>query len=289
MPMRVPFNRRFGTGTPTPPVDGEVPDTARIGLIHILDMLVSMDFIYSWHPVAMAALRIARRLRQDFDHDAEHQDIAISIIRELSWDQFYSFCERLFECLQEPERVEGTLVDGQRLFTEALNELMAEENLAYEFANGQFQRRGRPQTQRNLQRVSTVLADARYSLVRNHYNKAVKFFNERPNPDVHNCVKEAVCALEAFATITFGKKASRNFDECIRSKQGNSEGQLPPTIGDSIIKLRAFRGNAQGVAHAAIDGGHVGVAEAELVLSLVATYITYLHDRFAPREDEIPF
>jgi hypothetical protein len=124
---------------------------------------------------------------------------------------------------------------------------------------------------------------------RNHYNKAVKFFNERPSPDVHNCVKEAICALEAFAEIIFGKKAAKSFDEVIRSREGNAEGKIPPSIGESIIRLRAFRGNAQGVAHAALEGSFVGVIEAELTLSLVASYITYLNDRFSQGEEEIPF
>jgi hypothetical protein len=38
-----------------------------------------------------------------------------------------------------------------------------------------------------------------------------------------------------------------------------------------------------------LEGGYVDMVEAELVLSLVATYITYLNDRFPVNEEEIPF
>ncbi|MGI5837318.1 MAG: hypothetical protein ACOX87_12645 [Chloroflexota bacterium] len=61
------------------------------------------------------------------------------------------------------------------------------------------------------------------------------------------------------------------------------------TIGESIIKLRAFRGDAMGVAHAALSGAEVDTPEAELALNLVASYVTYLHDKFAVKEEEIPF
>ncbi len=289
MPRVIPFTQRFRTGSPSAPLDKEVPETARIGFVNILGRLIRRDFLYSWFIPASEALMVGRHLRQDFDDQVQDEDIFISIIKELRWDRFYILCEKIYGDLQTPQEGEETSVDGQILYTDAINELMAEENLAYEFRDGIFQRQGRPQTQRSLQNVSSVLADPRFVQARNHYNKAVKFFNERPNPDVQNCVKESVCALEAFAEIIFGKKAGKGFDEVIRSKQGNAEGKIPPSIGESIIRLRAFRGNAQGVAHAALEGGFVGVFEAELTLSLVASYITYLNDRFTLGEDEIPF
>lgn len=293
----IPFNQRFGTDLVGRPIDKEVPESTRVGLISILSKLIDQGYIPSWYVVAREVLSVARRLKQDFEatHDEE---TCIVVIKELPWDKFYIFSEKVYRLLQPKHRwedqlddyiIEGTLEKSQQHFTDEINELLAEENLAYEFADGIFQRKGRPQTQKNLRRVGAVLSDSQYIQARNHYNKAVKFFSERPDPDVQNCVKEAVCALEAFAEILFGKKAAKGFDDVIRSKQGNSDGQIPPSIGESIIKLRAFRGNAQGVAHASLGGGFVGEIEAELVLSLVASYITYLRDRFPPKDEEVPF
>jgi hypothetical protein len=300
MSKPVPFSQRFGTGFPTRPLDKEVPGTAHIGLISILFKLAKKDYVSDWSAISDELLHTSRRLRDEFSdiQNIDDQEICKIVIRELQWEKFYIFCERVFKILQAREHwndengemeTTKTLEEVQSFFTDEINELLAEENLAYEFANGLFQRRGRPQTQKSLQRISAVLSEPRYNQPRNHYNKAVKFFNERPNPDVENCIKEAVCALEAFTEIIFGKKAAKNFEEAIRAKQGNSEGQIPSTIGESIIKLRAFRGNAKGVAHAALEGGLVSEIEAELVLNLVATYISYLHDKFPSREEEVPF
>ena len=168
--------------------------------------------------------------------------------------------------------------------------MLAEENIGYHFVDGQLQRRGRPQTQKSVQRLGAVLANSRLARVRAHFNKARKFFDERPEPDAENCVKEAVCALEASAEIFTGKPASRDFDRVIRQLQGNKLGEIPPPIAEGMIKLRAYRGGAQGVAHAALQGSTVSEIEAELVLSLVAAYITYLYDLFLQEEEEgIPF
>jgi hypothetical protein len=291
MTRPIPFSQRFGTGLPTAPLDKNVPESARIGLLNILGKLTRNDYIATWFVIATEALYVGRRLRQEFPNDSQNsdEDICISLIKEISWDKFYIFCEKIYTVLQPSEYEDSSLAEVRQFYADEINVLMAEENLAYEFADGLFHRRGRPQTQKSLQRVSAILADPKYMPVRNHYNKAINFFNERPEPDIQNSIKEAVCALEAFVEILFGKKAAKNFDDVIRSKQGNGAGQIPPTISESIVKLRAFRGNTQGVAHAALEGGYADTVEAELVLSLVATYITYLYDRFPTKEEEIPF
>lgn len=290
----IPFNQRFGADLIGRPLDKEVPASARMGLIGILSKLIDQGYIPGWYSLVREALLVARRLKQEFESTGD-EEICTAVIKELAWDKFYVFCEKVYKTLQPEQYWEdqlndyvavGTLEESQRHFTDEMNEFLAEENLAYEFMEGAFQRRGRPQTQKNLQRVSAVLADPRYAQARNHYNRAVKFFNERPAADVQNCITEAVGALESFTEILFGKNAAEGFDDVVRSKQGNLEGQIPPSIGESIIKLRAFRGDAQ---EAALEGGFAGGIEAELVLSLVASYITYLRDRFPPKEEEVPF
>lgn len=297
MNTNIPFNQRFGTGLPDRPIDKDVPDSARIGLLGILDKLRQKTYVESGDALSTEALFVARRRKSEFTAHSD-EEVSEMVVKDLSWDKFYILCERVYRLLQpaqhwngyaEDMEIPGTLEEAQHFYTYEINELLAEENLAYEFAEGMFQRRGRPQTRKSLQRVSAVLADPNFGQSKKHYNKAVDFFNERPNADVENCIKEAVCALEAFVEILFGKNTSKHFDEAIRSKQGNQEGKIPPTIAEGIIKLRAFRGNAKGVAHASISGGAVSETEAELVLSLVASYITYLHDRFPPEVEDFPF
>jgi hypothetical protein len=132
------------------------------------------------------------------------------------------------------------------------------------------------------------LAAPRLEKVKNHYNKARRFFDARPIPDLENCVKEALCALEACIEIVASKNASKEFEKAIRQLQGNNTNQIPSPIGEGMIKLHSYRGSGQGVAHASLQGNRVALVDAELVLSLVATYITYFVDLFPPTED-IPF
>lgn len=296
MPSTIPFTQRLGIILPGPPIAADVPESARIGLINLLSDLISRHYIDGWYDLEPVALYVGRRLESEFAA-GYYGDTCVQIIKDMEWHKFYTLCERVYGLLHGAITREedgtpistGPIEEAQKYCADAISQLLGEENLAYEFADGIFQRRGHPQTQKSIQRANAILADPSLAPVRRYFNKALQFFNDRPESDVENCVKEAVCALEAFATILFGKKAAKSFDDVIRSKQGNGERQIAPTIADSIIKLRAFRGNAQGVAHAALEGGPVSVIEAELVLNLVASYITYLYDKFPSQEDSIPF
>ncbi len=286
-----------------PPLHDDIPDTARVGVVGVLRRLVREKYVEDWRLLAEEALHVARTYPREFLHEVREkterepdtEEICTTVIIGFEWNQFYTFCERVYKLLQaqgewEDEWVETVpLSEVQEWYTDEINELLSEENLAYEFGDGVFQRRGRPQTQKVLQQVATVLADPRHSKVKKLFNKAVDSFQQRPEPDVENCIKDAVCALESCLEVLFGSKASKDFDKVLSKRSGSSEGQIPPPLAKGIKLLRAFRGDATGVAHAAPDGAKVSVVEAELTLSLVGSYITYLNDKFPPEEEEVPF
>ena len=215
--------------------------------------------------------------------------IFLLLLNDAQWHHIYSFCERVYDhVLAEVGHIEDhdtwvittPLSEVKDYYTSEINTILAEENIGYQFVNGEFQRRGWAQTQQNIQRVGVVLGGERFRAVRNHFNKARKFFNELPEPDSVNCVKEAILALEACLEVLTGKPASKDCSKVINQLQGNGEKQIPSPIAQGMIKLHSYRGSGKGVAHAALGGNRVSEVDAELVLSLSAAYITYLIDLF---------
>lgn len=65
--------------------------------------------------------------------------------------------------------------------------------------------------------------------------------------------------------------------------------KIPSPIIGAMIKIFAYRGTAEGVAHGITKGLRVSSTEAELVLSIVAAFITYLVSFFDGLKDEPPF
>jgi len=291
------------------PIDNDVPKNTRIALTHLIVDLDGKDYLkgsnnYSYRRKLILGelYRCGRFTGQEFEI-GEHPSLLALVVapmQEMKWWQVYTFFERVYERLlvaaghyeDDDEWIEEAgISDVQKYYTDELNTILAEENIAYHFVEGQFQKRGRAQTQKSIQRVGMVLATPTLSKVRNHYNKARKFFDERPEPDVENCIKESLCALEACLEILTGKAASKNFTGVVKQIQGNDQGKIPSPIAQGMVKLHAYRGSGEGVAHAALEGTRVTELEAELVLNLVASYVTYLVDLLQHQqpEEEIPF
>ncbi|MBC8493050.1 MAG: hypothetical protein H8D43_04615 [Chloroflexi bacterium] len=301
---RVPFVQRFGLDQ-SKPIDNDIPRSARVALAHLIADLTSKEYLEGsrqWNrPVLDELFRCGRFTSQDFEFEQSTPflEVVVESLARMEWWQVYTFFERVYERLliavgyfeeKIDEWVETvTLSDVREYYTDELNIILAEENIAYHFVNGQFQRRGRAQTQKSIQRVGMVLTVPALSGVRNHYNRARQFFDERPEPDTKNCIKEALCALEACLEVLTDKPASKNFTKILRQLQGNEPRQVPSPIVEGMIKLHAYRGSGQGVAHAALGGSKVSELEAELVLNLVASYITYLVDLLSQPQEEIPF
>lgn len=289
----IPFNQRFGIES-AKPIDNDFPASARIALAHLMDDLNNKSALREQSVVLNELLRAGRFTGQEFETENYTPFFRRIILplQKMDWWRVYTFCERVYSHLlstagyheNEYTWIETmTIPQVQEYFATELNIILAEENLAYSFVNGQFQRRGRVQTQKSIQRMGAILATPSLLSVRTHYNKARKFFDERPEPDVENCVKEAVCALEACLEILTEESISGNFVKAVKQIK-----EIPPTIADGMIKLYAYRGDGKGVTHAASEGSKVSEIEAELVLNLVASYITYLVDLLSEPE-EIPF
>lgn len=228
-----------------------------------------------------------------FDDDTPFAEQVRCLLDKLEWWQIYTFCERVYShCIGDDDDISSEGMErasgDKRYFAGEVNNLLSEENLAYEFADGQFLRRGRAHTQVSLLRAGSVLGQSRLAEVRTHYNKARSFF-QVPEPDVENCVKEALCALEACLNILRPKVDWKDFVRGVERIQGNTDGKIPPPLAQAIVKLYGYRGSGQGVAHAALGGNRVTALEAEAVLSLVASFITYLVDLYPEEKEEIPF
>lgn len=288
------FMQRFGMNIKL--VTDDFPMEARSGLAHILADLTKKDYVADSDDL----LHEVRRVRgisgvefQSFDSESAEISASLNI---MEWQRIYQLCERVYSrCLHEKQYwqdnewvVPTSLDEIKKYYTEEINTLLSENSIGYEFIDGKFQRRGRAQTQKMKQRVSTVLSQPRLSRVLALYSKALKFFEMVPNPDSNNSIKEALCALEACIEILTGVKASNDFTKAVKQLQGNDPGKFPPPLIEGMIKLFGYRGGGEDITHAALGGNKVSILEAELVLNLTASYITYLVD-LLPEEEEIPF
>lgn len=295
---KLPFNQRFGERS-IKPIDNDFPDTARIALFNLVKTLEDRGYILDepWEKIRIELLRTGRIEYREIDESIYILDCR-NIISDMEWFRIYIFCERLYENLLCPKGFYsmGDFIETENLeqvrefYTKELNNLLLEENIAFKFELGEFTKPGRAQTNKNLMRANSVLIDPKLRNVKTHYIKAQKYFNQKPEPDNENCIKEAICALESCLDILSGEGVSKDFTKNIKKFGGTTEDKIPMPIIDSMIKIYSYRGAGIGIAHGNIKGLRVTNIETELIISLVATYITYLVDHFELlKEDTIPF
>jgi AbiJ N-terminal domain 4 len=279
-------------------VEEDFPDSARIGLLHLLNHAVDMDYLSGWPAIAKELGRIARVAPRDYDPryiesiEKARFDAKVSL-NQLGWDRVYDFCERLHSHLaqgtgreQNGEMVTITKARSQLVLAEEMQRLFDEESLGYEFRDGLVQRRGKRHTINQINKAEKALADQRLEAARKHFSKSLRHFRNREKPDPENTVKEAVCAVEAAAKELFPDAKVATLGDFVKWATGSD--LLPKTIGQTFTGLYAFRNSGEGVSHGATSGGVVTSELAEYVLGTAASQIILLAD-LARGDEEPPF
>ena len=98
--------------------------------------------------------------------------------------------------------------------------------------------------------------------------------DERPEPDVENCVKDAVGALEGVARTLVGKPSAP-----LKGILNNDPFKLNihPALRESLLKVEGYEGDAPGAGHAKVaEKRNVEIADAEFVLTTCAAGILFL-------------
>ncbi len=247
----------------------DVPERARVGLYHLVERFFGEGYQKTYgdlHQEICVALRIPReRVLNDY-----YTSIVIEkLIKACEWHQFYDICEVMWanpgaRYLEHKHKEE---------FTAQINALFREEQLGFEIRDGKVEKVGSGFIDAKIKETRYLLKEAEFRGADQHFEKAMKAINERPKPDVENCVKDAVSAIESVGRIITNDENALLSDII---KSAVKKDVIPQPLDQTFQKLYAYRGNEPGVAHGAVDISKVTEAEAELILAMSAAMIIYL-------------
>jgi hypothetical protein len=270
------FSLRYGLRPrPAGLLYDSVPNTARVGLLHIVQDYGAGDYepdvdVIDLYREATRALRV-KRDSGACDWEGGAWTELERIVSTCEWWAFYDLCELITDHL---ERALG----ASDQFQADANRLFDEECLGWRLKGGLVERVGTQESQRLLDEARESLKDARFAGPEEQFAKAVRALSLRPQPDTANCVKDAVGALEGVARIVTGRPSallSKIVAELSRKKI------LHPALAKCFDGLYAYRGDAGGAAHGAVTAEPVPVAEAEMALNTSAALIIYLVEKDA--------
>ncbi len=250
----------------------EVPETARIGLYHIIEIHFD-EWDRERHQAYLELYRrICVAIRIPRDRGVNYYYQASSGIENLcnkcSWFQFYDVCEVVWAMLSTRQ-----CRDDSEEFSTKVNTLFREEQLGFELKEGKIEKVGSGFIDTKVKEARYLLKEQEFKGADEHFEKAIKALNIRPNPDVENCIKDAVGAIESVGRVLTNDENALLSDII---KDAVVKGVIPKPLDQTFIKLYAYRGNEPGIAHGAVGESKVTVDEADLILAMSAAMIIYL-------------
>ena len=299
---KAPFSQRHAVGKPW--IHEDFPNTARTALLHLLHDLVERKYVNGWIAIDKEVRRIAR------DDPSPHIDDNETAIRSaqsnvtetlggLKWASAFDFLERLHSHLATDVSEWHSYDNGpvvvmereevQLYIAEEIERLLLEERLGFTFADGEVRARGRRHTRTQVSKVEPTFADSRLSEARQHFAKAVRYFEKKEDQDYENVIKEAVCAVEAAAKRLFPDAKGKTLGDVVKDLVSGTARRIPKQIGDTITGLYGYRNGGDGIAHGATGGGRATRALAEYALAVAASQIILLHTIESEEERDIPF
>ena len=254
----------------------DVPERARIGLYHIIYGFFGKDKgiegpYFDLYKRICAALRIQRN--RSVEHNFQASQAIENLIMSCEWGQFYDICEVMWNVLPSDT--------NKNEFSAQVTQLFAEERPGFELRNGSVEKVGPAFIDAQVQEARYLLKEPEFKGADEHFEKAIKAVNVRPNPDVENCILDAVSAIESVGRII------ANDDKAVLGNIIRSmvrEGVIPKLLGETIQKVYAYRGDEPGVAHGLVGPSEVTVDEAEFVLAMSAAIIIYLVNKHKKME-----
>lgn len=221
-------------------------------------------------------IAICTTLRQQWNWNLNFEVQFPPAIEEITltckWFEFYEICQVAYIFIKSLEE-KGTFDIDSNSFEYNLNALLKDEFLGFEIRDGDIERLGNPITDSRIKEVRVILREPEFKSADELFQKSIREFNIRPNPDVENCIKDAVAAIESVGKIIKNDEKGE-IDDII--KDAVKKGIIPPPLDQTIIKLHAYRGNEPAVAHGGMEPSKVTIDEAEFVLAMSAAIIIYL-------------
>lgn len=259
--------------TPEGLMDEDVSERTRVGLYLIidkyfekLDKRARLAYLELYSKICMA-LRIPRD-RQVLAYYFRVPPVIEKLINTCDWGQFYDICEVVWATLSDTK-----YQHYQEEFTVQVNTLFQEEKLRFGFQDGKAEKVGSGFIDAEVKEARYLLKEPEFKSADELFEKAIKALNERPHPDVENCIKDAISTIESVGKIIRNDKNAK-INNII--KDARQKGVIPHPLGDSIIKLYAYRGDEPAVAHGGVEPSKVTIDEAEFVLAMSAVIIIYL-------------
>lgn len=184
------------------------------------------------------------------------------LIRNAEWFHVYDFIEIL------AQRLKRSGMGFLRQFEEKLNEAFRRKGVGWQLVDGHLEIRGEESFEISVRTAIAVTDETGRSVAQRELHEALQDLSKRPNPDITGAIQHGMAALECVARDVTGDQ-NATLGEIVK----HHPGLLPAPLDKGIEKIWGY---ASDQARHVREGKTPDIREAELVVGLAGSVVTYL-------------
>ena len=272
------FSKLHGLENAPPQLeDAEMPEWVRDELYYLTRRLGFVPFYEGDFTDRLRhALRPFLRRYTDISTSADSTPdttwaITRHILSTVDWNVTFDVCQVIYRALLD---IYGG--DKANQFSLEVNKVFEEAGVGWRMDGEVFNRVLESSTEDSIGASQIALAELRFQAPKDQFNLAIKQFSERPEPNVKDCINNAIGSLEGVARVVTGK-------ESVLSNLLNEEplkSRIPPTLREALQKVYAYRGAVTAHGQTGAQSSSYGLEEAEWLMGMCATSIAYISKKF---------
>lgn len=169
--------------------------------------------------------------------------------------------------------------------TNEKNDLMEEINLVLEEEKAGYRMlKGTITPIINIEELKSLekSLSSEFDTINKHFEKALKYYSQRANPDYENSIKESISAVEAMCCIINGKDSTLN--DAIKKLTDNGI-HIHKAMEKGFISLYSYTCDEKGIRHAGIDFVNASSEDAKYMLISCSSFVNYLIEKFNKIQD----
>lgn len=118
----------------------------------------------------------------------------------------------------------------------------------------------------------------KFDTVNTHFEKSMKLYSKRKNPDYENSIKEAISAVESMCCIINGKDST--LSDAIKKIKDKGV-HIHPAMVSSFCSLYEYTSDEKGIRHAGIDFTEASAEDAKYMLVSCSAFVNYLIEKWS--------
>lgn len=181
------------------------------------------------------------------------------------WYEIYDFIERYIECLDNSYE--------KKILEKSLNKVLEEEKSGYRMVKGLIT----PITNSSELETIKKAMTTKFDTVNVHFEKSMKLYSKRKNPDYENSIKEAISAVESMCCIINGKDST--LSDAIKKIKDKGV-HIHPAMVSSFCSLYGYTSDEKGIRHAGIDFAEASAEDAKYMLVSCSAFVNYLIEKW---------